>query len=487
MRCMLIGHNFAYEAQTISQIFYPLENFEHVTGTIPLNGLVLQSVIEGDVCRATLFVDGTALCTETAHMTGSDGAAQRLAVKRTVYGVFVAYTGFKPPWGSFTGIRPSKMVHDQWAQGFSDEEVMRFLHESHDIAADKRTLCIEVAKAERALLARAESDADKDCGCRERFGLYIGIPFCPSRCAYCSFTSHPLAVYRHKVDNYVDCLLKEIAEAAVFGNRRRLESVYIGGGTPTALNAALLDKLLYGLKNAFNMAEAIEFTVEAGRPDTITREKLAALKRHGVSRLSINPQTLSPATLVAIGRNHTVAQFNEAFILAREMGFDNINVDIIVGLPHETTTDILRTVRGIADFAPENVTVHTLAVKRASLLKEAGAAIGETSEMAAMMDAAQGAVRAMGLRPYSMYRQKNMVGHGENVGYSKKGYEGLYNVRIMSDRQTILALGAGAVTKTYDEATNRLTRIFNVKDVDEYIGRIDEMLARKVCCYDSSC
>lgn len=308
-----------------------------------------------------------------------------------------------------------------------------------------------------------------------------GIPFCPTRCLYCSFTSYPIDIYKTKVDGYVEALIKELKFLGEKAQGKRLDSIYIGGGTPTSLTAEQLDKIMAAVSETFDLSNILEYTVEAGRPDTITAEKLKVIKKNGASRISVNPQTMNDETLRLIGRKHTVDDIKRVFYEARSIGHDNINMDLILGLPGEGEAEVKNTMEEIKKLSPESLTVHTLAVKRASRLKET---LGEYDLAKAMLMenilglSAKGAAE-MGLAPYYMYRQKNMLGSFENVGYAKKGFESIYNVVIMEETQSIYAAGAGASTKLYDPETDRIERIFNVKNVDEYIGRIDEMIDRK--------
>ena len=312
------------------------------------------------------------------------------------------------------------------------------------------------------------------------YSLYIGIPFCPTTCLYCSFTSYPIAGYRKVVEDYIDCVIKEMEYVSEKYKHKILDSVYIGGGTPTTLEAGQLDRMISRLKELFDFSTVKEFTVEAGRADSITREKLKVLKKHGVSRISINPQTMKQETLQIIGRRHTVEQVIEAYKMAREIGFDNINMDLILGLPDEMEEDVANTIEKVVELAPDSLTVHSLAIKRASKLNqwitEHGVKTLRNTDKT-MEIAAEGAKR-LNMQPYYLYRQKNMSGNFENVGYAREGKYGLYNILIMEEKQTIVALGAGSITKVVypDE---RIERCDNVKDVTLYIEKIDEMIERK--------
>ena len=337
---------------------------------------------------------------------------------------------------------------------------------------EKTALAIAIANRERHLL--------KDINYENGYSLYVGIPFCPSICLYCSFSSSPIGIWKDQVDAYLDALCKEIDYASEAFADKELNTVYIGGGTPTTLEPVQLDRLLTKLEERFDYSRLREFTVEAGRPDSITAEKLQVLRDHGISRISVNPQTMNQKTLDLIGRKHTVEQTKEAFFLARTLGFDNINMDLIVGLPGEGQPEVEHTMREITALDPDSITVHSLAVKRASRLRMFRDEYREmtfTNNRMIMDMAASYAMRA-GQSPYYLYRQKNMAGNFENVGYSKEGKAGIYNILIMEEVQSILALGAGASTKLV-LANDRIERIENVKDIRSYIDRIDEMIERK--------
>lgn len=394
-------------------------------------------------------------------------------LKRNLYRLYKEYTGKSLPWGTLTGIRPTKPVLAMLEEGKSEGEIRDRMRKTYLCSEEKISLTIETAKKELSLL----SDVDRANG----YSLYVGIPFCPTTCAYCSFTSYPLERFKDQVRAYLDCLKKELAAISENVKGRPLNAVYIGGGTPTTLTPEQLRELLQWIKDLFPMEECLEFTVEAGRPDSITREKLLVLKAYGVQRISINPQTMQEETLKRIGRRHTVVQVKEAFVLARELGFQNINMDFIVGLPGETIADVADTMKQIKKLNPDSITVHSLAMKRAARLRTnaeefTGLESENTWETIALTRESAG---DMGMKPYYLYRQKNMAGNFENVGYARPGKEGLYNVLIMEELQTIIAAGAGGSTKiTYPEE-NRIERVENVKDLKSYIERIDEMIARK--------
>lgn len=383
------------------------------------------------------------------------------------------------PWGYLTGVRPSKIAYTLLEKGADREQILEEFTKKHLVSEKKAQLALQVAQTEKSILEKMDY--------KNGYSLYIGIPFCPTTCLYCSFTSYSLAAYQSKVQPYLEALLKEMKYVSEAMRGRRLDTVYFGGGTPTTLSAGQLDMLLTELERQFDLSACRELTVEAGRPDSITYEKLCVLKAHHVDRISINPQTMNQQTLDLIGRRHTVEQIEEAFALAGKAGLDNINMDMILGLPGENKEMVQHTLEKIKALAPESLTVHSLAIKRAAALniwreKYLDLQMDNSDEIVSM---AADYAHQMGHQPYYMYRQKNMAGNFENVGYSKPGLECIYNILIMEEKQTIIAMGAGASTKiVFQNETEggqavRIERIENVKDVTNYIQRIDEMIERK--------
>ncbi len=405
--------------------------------------------------------------------TASGKKETRNCFKRMMYDMLSALTGRELPWGTLTGVRPTKIVYGLLEENKSEQEIIDYLKKEYYVSTRKGKLAIKVAENEKRLLEKIDYN--------NGYSLYAGIPFCPTTCLYCSFTSYPLAVWRDKVDTYVDAMLKEMAFTAQLMKDKTLDTFYIGGGTPTTLEADQLDRVLGFFESSFDTSALKEYTIEAGRPDSITRDKLMVMKRHGVNRISINPQTMNDDTLKLIGRHHSVAQVKEAFKLARDCGFDNINMDLIIGLPGETEEHIKRTMEEVAALAPDSLTVHSLAIKRAANLNifwdkyKAYSMINTDDIINMTADCAA----AMEMEPYYLYRQKNMAGNFENVGYSKPGKEGVYNILIMEEKQTIMAVGAGASTKVVFPEENRIERVENVKDVRTYIENVDEMIDRK--------
>ena len=403
----------------------------------------------------------------------SDHAHCRNEVCRFLYQIFSDYTGRKLPWGMLTGIRPTKIVMRWLEEGMDDDAIRNRFVTTYLADEQKASLCLEVAKKEKKILDAHPYEKE--------YSLYIGIPFCPTTCLYCSFASFPVSRFGDRMDPYLTALEKELAFVAGTWSGKPLTTIYVGGGTPTALSEDGLSRLMEMIHRYYPATTLREFTVEAGRPDSVNAKKLAILKDAGVGRISINPQTMHQETLSLIGRDHTVDQVIKAFDLARDRGFDNINMDIITGLPGEDITHIERTLHQLAGMKPESLTVHSLAVKRASHLniemeRYQGLVKGSTNDMLRMTDEI---CHRMGMEAYYMYRQKNIPGNLENIGYSLPGRECLYNILIMEERQDIISCGAGGSTKYVFPEENRIERTENVKNIDHYIQRTDEMIERK--------
>lgn len=394
-------------------------------------------------------------------------------IKRMLYKILREFSGKELPWGTLTGIRPTKITLTRLMEGLSHEEIRRYMKETYLASDRKIELSLEIANREKNLL----SSFDYEHG----YSLYVGIPFCPTTCLYCSFTSYPIGKWEKRMEEYLEALFLEMDYVAKRMSKRTLDTVYLGGGTPTSLSSGHLEKVLDKIKRTFDFSRVKEFTVEAGRPDSITEEKLKVLKRFGVTRISINPQTMKQKTLDLIGRHHTVDMVKDRFFMARDLGFDNINMDLIIGLPEESIYDVEHTMKEIRSLNPDSITVHSLAIKRAARLnifreKYGNLKIENTQEM---IDLTAGCAKAMGQEPYYLYRQKNMAGNFENVGYSRPGKACIYNILIMEEKQTIAACGAGTTTKVVFPLENRLERVENVKDVELYMARIQEMIQRK--------
>lgn len=467
------------DIRAMLQAFFDNEKILSVKEDTRLSLLVVYSVGEkennGRRVTFTLEDETGYNKSETIKVDFMDKKAAKNPLKAVLYRMLSEYTGKTLPWGSLTGVRPTKIATEMLEHGETEEAVHKVYTDTYLTIPQKADICIEVAKREQELFRDFHYD--------EEYCIYIGIPFCPTRCLYCSFTSYPIAVYQDKVEAYLQALYQEmqfLAESEAYRNKR-LVAIYVGGGTPSALSAGQLSALITKLRDTFSMQYVREFCVECGRPDSITMEKLTVLREMGVERISINPQTMWDDTLKLIGRAHTVEQTKEAFGLARQAGFTNINMDMIVGLPGEDIENVRHTLSEIKKLLPDSLTVHSLAIKRAANLnmemeRYQGLIKGSTNEMLLAVDQC---ARELSLFPYYLYRQKNIPGKLENIGYAAKGKECIYNILIMEEKLDILAMGAGASSKFVFHDQNRIERVENVKNVDEYIKRIDEMIERK--------
>ncbi len=416
------------------------------------------------------------VCSENPELTvidiNKDDLRDKNLIKQEIYNKLSKLTGNYPAWGIMTGVRPLKLTGELFDKTESEEKVRDILNNTYYVNQEKTDLLINTYKYQQLILGKASEDS---------VGVYIGIPFCPTRCLYCSFTSNQKGP--EEIERYLDSLLKEIEYCGKAMKDKGLwtESIYIGGGTPTTLNAQQLDVLFSAVKSNFDLSRCIEFTVEAGRPDTITADKLKVIADHGIKRISINPQTMKDETLKLIGRDHTVADIRKGFEIADAQGNFEINADLIAGLPGETPEDFENTLKEVISLNPENITVHTLAVKRASRLIDADENYHykQAEVVEKMLAIAKDVMKNEGYKPYYLYRQKHMAGAMENIGYCKGDTPCIYNIRIMDEHQSILALGAGGISKKYYPAQNRLERVPNVSNYEIYIERLDEMIERK--------
>ena len=471
-------NKYTYNVYHVVKAFFPNEEIiqkvdekQEPLVAVEMPGGSCFSIAQGTVEEK---LAGKLFATEEEHQQ-----AVKRQVTRFLYRYLSEQTGRGLAWGTLTGVRPTKLPMEKLEEGVSEDVIIRFMEREYFVSHEKAVLACEVAKREKELLSRLD--------CEAGFSLYAGIPFCPSVCSYCSFSSSPIDKWRDRVDVYLDALEKELRALGKMAQGRRPDTVYIGGGTPTTLEPDQLERLLCVIEESFDLGQVLEFTVEAGRPDSITEEKLRVLKNHPVTRISVNPQTMQQKTLDLVGRKHTVEQTVEAFRMARSMGFNNINMDLIAGLPGETVEDMQDTLAQIEALAPDSLTVHALAIKRAARFGQEGRTANLHEEISRMVDTAYEGARKMGLAPYYLYRQKNIAGNFENVGYAELDKAGIYNILIMEEKQSILAAGAGASTKILlkhpiikeggKEAN--LIRVENVKSVNDYISRIDEMIERK--------
>ena len=468
---------FEYDIHSLIKAFFPEENVS-VTAEEKRYDEEISGYMEIDYKQDSIHMEwkqekeGESLQADDISVDLSDRKETKNQLKQGLYQLLSALTGKKLPWGTLTGIRPTKIPMKLLEEGKSKDDIKTYMEDTYFASEEKIDLSIEIAERELEILTKIDYE--------NGYSLYIGIPFCPTTCLYCSFTSFPLVSWKQKVDRYLDALEKELDYVAVKFAGKHLNSIYIGGGTPTTLEPYQLDRLIRKIRCSFDLSDCQEFTVEAGRPDSITREKLETLKKWDITRISINPQTMKDETLKIIGRRHTVAQTVESFELARELGFDDINMDLIMGLPEESLEDVKDTLEQVKALRPDNLTVHSLALKRAARLNmfkedyKDYKMVNTTEHMNLTAEYA----KEMGLEPYYLYRQKSMAGNLENVGYASPGKAGIYNILIMEEKQTIVACGAGTVTKrVYGDG--RIDRCDNVKDVKLYMEKIDEMIRRK--------
>ena len=404
-------------------------------------------------------------------------------VKKAVFLYFSKNTTRELPWGTLIGIRPSKRALELLQKGISEKDIIAEFKEKHITREDKARLCIDVAKYEKNIVNKE----------KDNISVYIGMPFCPTRCLYCSFASNPISSCKNIVEPYLEALSHEIKRISNYikGKNLNIECVYFGGGTPTSVNNEQFEFIMKCIYEAFIQNDNVsEFTVECGRPDSITFEKLTTMKKYGVHRISINPQTMNDDTLELIGRTHSVNSVNEKFAMARELGFDNINMDLIVGLPGEKISHIIRTCDKISQMKPDSITIHGMSIKRASKLHENMLnnyrfQVPAQEELNQMYEHTVELSKKLHMKPYYMYRQKNMVGNMENVGYTTPGKEGIYNIQMIEEKQTVIALGADAVCKVVFLEENRHERFANIKDVREYVKRVDEMIEKKIALLDT--
>ncbi len=475
----LLGHDFHFELQNVCRLFLPQEKFTCLyEQTDVTDEAVVTACLEKGDAQTTLFcrlrlADFEKALTATLPNTHADYQNEcELILCELLYQLLSQAFGVTQAWGLVTGVRPVKLLRRLIAEQ-GEENALRWMRKRLLVSDEKLALCRSTLQAENKLLALSRP---------ESFSLYVSIPFCPTRCDYCSFVSQTVTRAASLIPTYVENLAKELCYTAqiVKDLGLRLETVYFGGGTPTTLSAEQLGFLTDCIAKQFDLSHVREYTVEAGRPDTVTEDKLRVLKTAGVSRISINPQTLNDDVLTHIGRKHTAEQFYEAFDLARRCGHDNINTDLIAGLPSDTYESFVRTMNGILQLSPESVTVHTLSMKRAANLNLQKRADYRTADDAARMVAHSATcLPNAGYHPYYLYRQSRTVGNQENVGWAKNGKDGLYNVYIMDETHTILACGAGAVSKLKQPNSEYLERIFNYKFPYEYNDSFEEMLNRK--------
>lgn len=470
MNLYVKNHNFHFELENLTRLFFPNEKITVIRDfSEPQPPYIYTEVSD----KITISVNiGSFNKSETAvkKLTDDDN---ELVSAQLLYKLLCDFTELTQPWGILTGVRPVKLLR-RLAEESNEEQAVKKFEKDFFVSNEKIALSRETEHNERKILELSKP---------ESFSLYVGIPFCPSRCSYCSFVMASIERAEKLIEPYTKLLCEEIKRTAEIANKLglRLETVYFGGGTPTTLSAEQLDTVLRTVNKSFDMSTCREFTVEAGRPDTIDIAKLFALKENKVDRISINPQTVNDEVLKTIGRKHTAQQFFDAFELARKCGFDNINTDLIAGLPTDTPESFKNSLDSIVRLNAECITVHTLCMKRASRLTTEGVTLDlqQARDAREMLAYTQNILGQNEYIPYYMYRQSRMVGNLENVGWSKKGFESLYNVYVMDETHTILACGSGGVTKLKRNNPDYLERIFNFKYPYEYIDRFDELIQRK--------
>lgn len=489
MTLIIDGHSFHYGMENLCRVFFPHQKINVKTELcedkiLAYTGMKAQpgGLLITTRLQVASFQKGNSYFCNLEECT--DPKEQERHMGTLLFQLLTEYCGFTPKWGILTGVRPIKLFRMITCR-MGEEKGLDYFKTHLLVSPEKATLSLITMHNEEKILSQATPDS---------FSLYVSIPFCPTRCSYCSFLSSSVEKTAMLIPRYLEYLCKEIEHTANIASdlNLRLKSIYIGGGTPTTLSAEQLSVLLGTINHSFNLSDCCEFTVEAGRPDTITSEKLITLKSCGVTRISINPQTLNDDVLKTIGRRHTTEQTLSAYALARKFGFDNINMDLIVGLPGDSAESFSSTLDRVIALKPECITIHTLSLKRSATIfqEESEPFIEDAKAAGQMLDYADKQLLLYDYAPYYLYRQSRMVGNLENTGWAKPGFESPYNVFIMEETQTILACGAGAASKIKDPYSDRLERIYNFKYPYEYISRFEEMIIRKdqvKTIYDGFC
>lgn len=482
---LIEGHPYKHDLFELVRVFFPgkeivfVENqYENGIGELFLHSSLVEQA-DSNLAISRVYSHGdlikeVVVDINDIHIQGlSKRRIIKNAIKKSIYDSLVFSVDLEVPWGILTGIRPIKVSHDLINSNKDTYDVKRILMDEFRIHEEKAQLMIDIAISQRKHIYPLDEN---------KYSLYIGIPFCPSRCSYCSFPAFAVGNNYDKVDKYVDTLIYEIKRIKEMMESKWLNTVYIGGGTPTSIRPKDLERIITTVKESFKYEDIKEFTVEAGRPDTLNQEILKMLKSMEIDRISINPQTMNSNTLKRIGRNHDINSIISSYNMAKDLGFDTINMDIILGLPGEDAEDVAYTLEKIEKLDPENLTVHTLALKRGSRLSNNEDDHGETetsNEIKKMLEITESKAAAMDMFPYYLYRQKQMVGNLENIGYSKLNKESIYNISMMEEKETIIGAGLGAVSKIYSPRDNTIKRLPNFKDLIEYSNRIDELIDRK--------
>jgi coproporphyrinogen dehydrogenase HemZ len=471
MKILINKHQYRQEVHQVINAFYTFEKVEFVETEKDYD--IFINVKDNEI----------SIQSKEDQLTHNSEKDTKASIKEAMYLFLSKTTGINIPWGVLLGIRPSKIAMQLLNDNYDKQYILDYYVKNYLTSIDKAELCYEVAQYEKKIVNK-----DKNI-----VSIYLGMPFCPTRCFYCSFASNPIAGNERFVEPYLKALTMEIEAISKYieDKNLKIESVYFGGGTPTAVNDMQFENIMHNIYNSFIVKQPIkEFTVECGRPDSITLSKLSTMKNYEVNRISINPQSMNDETLKAIGRKHSVEDVINKFGLARELGFENINMDIIIGLPGEGIREVEETCKALSELKPDSITIHGMSIKRASKMHENLVLSGESykydsEKLNSMFEIAKALAKNLTMNPYYMYRQKNMVGNLENVGYSLPGKEGIYNVQMIEDKQTIIALGADAVSKVVFLEENRLERFPNIKDVCLYVERINEMIAKKIKFLDT--
>lgn len=479
MTICFIGNSFKYETEAVMKLFLPLVTFEFLFEQVSMNSdtaiIKRAEVPDGRELSVVVKLDGKCEKEALSVRGISSDKDDEAELCRMLYRIMRKLTGITPAWGCLTGIRPVKKVNKLMEEGLNKKEIFDILKKSYYVSDEKLELAYQTAVAQAEPLEALD---------KRSYSLYISVPFCPSRCSYCSFVSHSIEsrTAQKLLPQYVLKLCEEIEQTAAIARELdlRLDTIYIGGGTPTSFSAEQLEAVMSAVKKNFDISKTREYTVEAGRSDTITEKKLEIIRNFGATRISVNPQTMNDSVLKAIGRRHTAEDVVNVFKTARRLGFGNINMDTIAGLPTDTLEGFRHTIETLCELVPESITIHTLTVKRSSNLfmqeeRNVDSRIGE------MVDFGQKMLLETGYLPYYLYRQKNTIENLENVGFAKAGYECLYNIYIMEEVQTILAVGAAGSTKLVNTETGKIERLFNYKFPYEYISRYDKMIQKKNC------
>ena len=484
IKVLLVGHKVKYELTELTKVFFPREEIQFIEDKEEYSGegiFIISELYEGnkDIKAITrLYIDNI-LANESIEDINLIEIYRdtldkyiRIGIKKSLYNTLINISENEIPWGILTGIRPIKIIHDLLDKNIDQEIIIKILTEEYKLDIRKAKLILDIAKRQRSYIYPLDKD---------RYSLYVSIPFCPTRCLYCSFPALPIDRYKDYVKEYTIKVIDEIKSIKNMMEGRKINTVYIGGGTPTAISPMELERIIQAIYREFGEKNIREITVEAGRPDTITREYLEMLSKNNIGRISINPQTMNDKTLKLIGRHHNSHDIIETFNLAKEIGFSIINMDLIIGLPGEGVKEVKHTLEEIQKLNPENLTIHTLSVKRGSRFKDTmdKYSIGTQSVLTDMLNETIRASNKMGLVPYYLYRQKQILGNLENIGYCKPEMDCIYNIAMMEEKETIMAAGMGSVSKIYFPEENRIERVPNFKDLKEYLERTDELIKNK--------